>query len=67
MPTTDQLKELPYLEDALRDAPRTYAPVSSTHRTAMDVAVIPFQKLFKFKGSHVQPGRTWVPLDPHIE
>jgi hypothetical protein len=67
MSTTDQLKELPYLEDALRDVPRTYAPVSSTHCTAMDVAVIPSQKPFKFKGSHVRPGGTWVPLDSHIE
>ena len=47
MPTTDQLNALPYLEGVVREVLRLYAPVSSTHRIAMDDAVIPLQKPFK--------------------
>jgi hypothetical protein len=64
MPTTDQLNALPYLEGVVREVLRLYAPVSSTHRVAMDDAVIPLQKPFKDSHGIMQSSVRYVPGKP---
>ena len=62
MPTTDQLNALPYLEGVVREVLRLYAPVSSTHRIAMEDAVIPLQKPFKDSRGIIQSSIRYVTI-----